>query len=87
MIGIGVGTILQATNRFGVGSGYLCPQLLGPAFLPASLLAVKTGGLALLYGMTIVAGCSRRYSRDSFSACEPCSPPKLSASSSLWWAS
>ena len=56
MIGIGVGTILQATNRFGVGSGYLCPQLLGPAFLPASLLAVKTGGLALLYGMTIVAG-------------------------------
>ena len=56
MIGVGVGTILQATNRFGVGSGYLCPQLLGPAFLPASLVAVKTGGLALLYGMTIVTG-------------------------------
>ena len=56
MIGVGVGTILQATNRFGVGSGYLCPQLLGPAFLPASLVAVKAGGLALLYGMTIVTG-------------------------------
>ncbi len=56
MIGVGVGTILQASNRFGVGSGYLCPQLLGPAFLPASLLAVKTGGPALLSGMIIVAG-------------------------------
>ncbi len=56
MIGAGVGTILQAMNRFGVGTGYLCPQLVGPAFVPASLLAVKTGGLALLYGMTIVTG-------------------------------
>ncbi len=56
MIGVGVGTILQAMNRFGVGSGYLCPQLVGPAFLPASLLAVRTGGLPLLYGMTIVTG-------------------------------
>ena len=56
MIGVGVGTILQAMNRFRIGSGYLCPQLVGPAFLPASLLAVKTGGLALLYGMTIVTG-------------------------------
>ena len=56
MIGVGVGTILQAMNRFRIGSGYLCPQLVGPAFLPASLLAVKTGGLALLYGMIIVTG-------------------------------
>jgi len=56
MIGVGIGTILQALNRFGIGSGYLCPQLVGPAFLPASVLAVKTGCLALLSGMTIVTG-------------------------------
>jgi len=39
-----------------VGSGYLCPLLTGPAFLSASLLAGKMGGLPLIFGMTAVAG-------------------------------
>jgi len=56
MLAAGVGTILQALNRKGIGSGYLCPALCGPSFLSASLLAVKTGGLSLLFGMTTVAG-------------------------------
>jgi xanthine permease XanP len=52
----GVGTILQALNRKGIGSGYLCPSVCGPSYLSASLLAVKTGGLSLLFGMTTIAG-------------------------------
>ena len=56
MLAAGVGTILQALNRKGIGSGYLCPALCGPSFLSASLLAAKTGGLSLLFGMTTVAG-------------------------------
>ncbi|MEA2045443.1 MAG: solute carrier family 23 protein [Euryarchaeota archaeon] len=53
----GIGTILQALNKKGVGSGYLCPSVCGPSYLSASLLAANTGGLSLLFGMTAVAGC------------------------------
>jgi xanthine permease XanP len=56
MLAGGVGTILQALNRKGIGSGYLCPSVCGPSFFSASLLAVKTGGLSLLFGMTAIAG-------------------------------
>ena len=54
MIASGVATILQGLNKGPVGSGYLCPLVNGPAFLSASLLAVKTGGLSLVFGMTAV---------------------------------
>lgn len=52
----GIGAILQALKRGPVGSGYLCPQVCGPSFITASILAVKTGGLSLLLGMTVAAG-------------------------------
>jgi NCS2 family nucleobase:cation symporter-2 len=56
MIVMGIATILQ-TLRYGrVGSGYLCPEQVGPAYIPVSILAVKTGGLPLLAGMTLVSG-------------------------------
>lgn len=57
MLATGVGTILQGINRGPVGSGYLCPLVNGPAFLSASLMAGKAGGLPLIFGMTAVAGC------------------------------
>jgi NCS2 family nucleobase:cation symporter-2 len=56
MLATGLSTALQALNRGPIGSGYLCPLLNGPAFVPASLLAGKEGGLALIFGMTAVAG-------------------------------
>jgi NCS2 family nucleobase:cation symporter-2 len=31
--------------------------LCGPAFFAASVLAAKTGGLSLMWGMTALAGC------------------------------
>jgi NCS2 family nucleobase:cation symporter-2 len=57
MLATGIGTILQGINRGPVGSGYLCPLLNGPAFLSASLMAGKAGGLSLIFGMTALAGC------------------------------
>ena len=56
MLATGLSTALQALKKGPVGSGYLCPLLNGPAFVPASLLAGKAGGLALIFGMTVVAG-------------------------------
>ncbi len=52
----GIATILQGLNRGPVGSGYLCPLLNGPAFLSASILAGKSGGLSLIFGMTFLGG-------------------------------
>jgi xanthine permease XanP len=54
MIATGFATMLQGFNRGYVGSGYLCPLVNGPAFLSASLLAGKTGGLSLIFGMTAI---------------------------------
>ncbi len=56
MVASGVATILQGLHRGPVGSGYLAPIVNGPAFLAASLLAGAQGGLALISGMTLVAG-------------------------------
>ena len=56
MIAAGIGTILQSLKGGPVGSGYLCPNLVGPAFMPASVLAAKTGGLSTVFGMIVVTG-------------------------------
>lgn len=57
MLATGFATILQGINRGPVGSGYLCPSVNGFAFLSASLMAGKVGGLSLIFGMTAAAGC------------------------------
>lgn len=56
MIASGLGTVLQAINRGPIGSGYLCPHLVGPSYLSVSIHAAGLGGLPLMHGMTIVTG-------------------------------
>src|SRR5262245_62594502 len=56
MIVLGVGTFIQVTKIGPVGSGFLCPSTFTAAYLSPSLLAVKAGGLPLLFGMTLLAG-------------------------------
>ena len=56
MIAMGATTILQALRKGPIGSGYLAPSGNGPAYLSASLLAGKTGGISLICGMTIIGG-------------------------------
>src|SRR6185369_257898 len=53
---LGAGTFLQAARLGPIGSGFLCPATFTAAYLSPSLLAVKAGGLSLLFGMTLFAG-------------------------------
>jgi NCS2 family nucleobase:cation symporter-2 len=56
MIASGIATILQSFPIGPVGSGYFCPISSGPAFISASILAGKAGGLRLVFVMTMLAG-------------------------------
>jgi xanthine permease XanP len=56
MISCGIGTILQAMRGYGIGSGFLCPNLCGPNFFAVSAQSAWLGGLPLMRGMTVIAG-------------------------------
>jgi xanthine permease XanP len=56
MLTLGIATVLLCAKSRFIGSGYLCPAGYTQIYLGPSLYAVKIGGLALAYGMTIVAG-------------------------------
>ncbi|MBP7716216.1 MAG: purine/pyrimidine permease [Methanoregulaceae archaeon] len=56
MLANGIATIFQSVKHKEFGSGFLVPRVCGPNFVSASILAVQSGGLSLLYGMTAVSG-------------------------------
>ncbi len=56
MFVLGISTILLCARSRFTGSGYLCPAGFTQIYLGPSLLAVQRGGLALVAGMTIIAG-------------------------------
>jgi NCS2 family nucleobase:cation symporter-2 len=56
MLVIAVGAVVQTLSRGPAGSGFLCPVSFSAAYVPASFLALKTGGLSLMFGMTVFAG-------------------------------
>ncbi len=56
MIAGGITVVLQSIRRFGLGSGYFCPALCGPAYMDATLTAAAVGGLPLVFGMTLLSG-------------------------------
>jgi xanthine permease XanP len=56
MIALGLGAVLQCWWKGPIGSGYLAPPCLSAIYLPVALMAVKTGGLPLVFGMTMLAG-------------------------------
>lgn len=51
-----LGTFLQCLGRKGIGCGYLAVNILNPVYLPACLMAVKMGGLGLVFGMLVFSG-------------------------------
>lgn len=55
-IACGIGAMVQATGRWGVGSGFLAPVSPSTAHLIPSLMAAQAGGLPLVAGMTAAAG-------------------------------
>jgi xanthine permease XanP len=56
MIASGIATILQALPNSPIGSGYFCPISGGPAYISASILAGKVGGLRSVFAMTVISG-------------------------------
>jgi len=56
MLTLGIATVLLCARSRFIGCGYLCPAGYTQIYLGPSLFAVKIGGLALAYGMIIVAG-------------------------------
>ena len=52
----GIAVILQALNKKGIGSGYFAPSVCEPAYISASVMAAKIGGLPLVLGMTALSG-------------------------------
>jgi NCS2 family nucleobase:cation symporter-2 len=55
-LALAVAVLLQALPRGPVGSRFLAPSIFTGIYLAPSLLAVKAGGLPLIWGMTIFAG-------------------------------
>jgi xanthine permease XanP len=55
-VGLAIGTALQSLHRGPVGSGFLAPPVFSAIFLGPSVLAAKTGGMPLVFGMTLFAG-------------------------------
>ena len=56
LVVLGIGAFIQSTRASPAGSGFMCPATFTATYFSASALAVKTGGLPLLFGMTVFAG-------------------------------
>ena len=56
MVALGVATILLCMRGRWVGSGYLCPASFSLIYIGPSLYALQHGGLAVVFGMTAIAG-------------------------------
>ena len=57
ILSMAVGTFIQCLGRKSIGSGYLAVHITNPVYLPVSIQAARMGGLGLVFGMTIIAGC------------------------------
>lgn len=57
MLAIAVASLIQAFPLGRFGSGYLVPGFCSVNYFPASMLAATAGGMPLVFGMTILAGC------------------------------
>ena len=56
MVAMGIGTLIQAFGRFGIGSGYLLLGHCTILYVPFAVEAAKAGGLGAVAGLTIIAG-------------------------------
>jgi len=78
MLAMGLATILQASSRGPLGSGYLAPTGFQAVYLGPSLAAAKLGGLPLVFGMTIFAGLIEAAVSRLWRPLRPYFPPELS---------
>ena len=55
-VALAIGTTLQALPRGPVGSGFLAPPVYSATYLAPSVLVAQSGGMSLVFGMTLIAG-------------------------------
>lgn len=77
MLVMAVGPLLQTYGRGPVGSGFLCPPIFAAAYLPASMIALRAGGLPLMFGMTVFAGCVEIVLSRLLRPLRPLFPPEI----------
>jgi NCS2 family nucleobase:cation symporter-2 len=77
LIVLAVGTVLQALPRGPVGSGFLCQPVPTAIYLIPSLLAARTGGLPLVFGMTMFAGLLEMAFSRVLRPLRPLFPPEI----------
>lgn len=58
LLASGIGVALQASGKFGIGSGFFCPLQATSATL-AGLMLAKTSGLSAVFGMVAVVGIAQ----------------------------
>jgi NCS2 family nucleobase:cation symporter-2 len=56
MLGLGMATVCFCLRLQYIGSGYLCPAAFTAIYLGPSQFALQQGGLALVFGMTLIGG-------------------------------
>ncbi len=59
MLAVGVSTVLMSMRTRWLGSGFLVPAGFSLVYLGPSLYALKHGGLAVVFGMTMIAGITQ----------------------------
>jgi xanthine permease XanP len=77
MIASGIATILQSFPNGPVGSGYFCPISSGPAYVSASILAGKIGGLRAVFAMTMISGLFEALLARVVTRLRPLFPPEV----------
>jgi len=77
MIAGGLGAVLQALGRWGLGSGYLAPPTTTTILLPASGAALALGGLPLLLGMLVYVGAAVALLSRVIHRLRPLFPPEI----------
>jgi NCS2 family nucleobase:cation symporter-2 len=77
MLVMALGPVLQRFGRAGIGSGFLCPPIFAAPYLPAAGLALKAGGLPLMFGMTVFAGLVEIVVSRLFRPLRPLFPPEI----------
>jgi xanthine permease XanP len=77
MIASGIATILQSLPNSPVGSGFFCPISGGPAYISASILAGKVGGLRSVFAMTVISGLFEGLLARVVTRLRPLFPPEV----------